>query len=659
MRRRAQDLIIEMEPFDRGRRCGLGSRLRLDRHIAPGLQALESDHVLHQVEKARRTARIEHKHLAALRQGSGLDDQADRLGQRHQVALLLGIMEHNPLVLLDLALQPGVETVRCAQDRAEAHRGEQRIRETAAQVLDHQLGDAPRRADHTGRLDRLARRDQDKLAHPRPHCLVRQVVGAKDIRFHRFFGLSVEDRGVVVTGSVEDNRRLEFRHHLLEAGEVAHRADHDPGLGCGRQPVLQHLQRVARRDFIVIKQQQLARLELSDLAAELRADRAPGPGDEDDLIFQVMGDLLEIERDLVAAEKVLDLEGLQLADLEAAADQVGQVGDRFQRQTGAIDQVDDRADLHRRSVAQGEHDLIDAVFGHRLRQAAEVAMDRHAEDLVAALVGVLVEGDNRDTGLAVALQLADDLAARLTRADDQEALGGLGLGSFGRGGSETVFGHTGHQARQMAAQGVFQRHAVAGGIERQAETDQERRDQKEVDQVGRARDRDLDETLEENQHRGLDQRARDNDTVLADPGIAPELAVETHTGENQESGDDQEGPGGGKHLVAGCRHIEAKAYLKRQPKCQRRQGDINQQGQEFSQEKRMASLDLHGQVLSGAVAWQVMWDLGVVWAWVSCGGTGWVAGWRLWAIPPWPGCSGHNARRSSRKASPARHFPSG
>ena len=64
----------------------------------------------------------------------------------------------------------------------------------------------------------------------------------------------------------------------------------------------------------VVDEHEPRRLHRRDLAAQLRADRAAGAGDEHDLAGQVGGDALQVDVDRVAPEHVLDA---HLADLAA------------------------------------------------------------------------------------------------------------------------------------------------------------------------------------------------------------------------------------------------------------------------------------------------------------------------------------------------------
>ena len=62
----------------------------------------------------------------------------------------------------------------------------------------------------------------------------------------------------------------------------------------------------------VVEQHQALRRDPRDLAAELRADRAAGAGDEHDLAAQVGAGLLKLHPHRLAAEHVLDADLAQL-----------------------------------------------------------------------------------------------------------------------------------------------------------------------------------------------------------------------------------------------------------------------------------------------------------------------------------------------------------
>ena len=82
--------------------------------------------------------------------------------------------------------------------------------------------------------------------------------------------------------------------------------------------------------------------ERRDLAAELRADRAAGAGDEHGLAGDVGGDRRDVELDGLAPEDVLDLDLAELArEVEVAGDQLVDARQRLHGDAGVAAGVDD------------------------------------------------------------------------------------------------------------------------------------------------------------------------------------------------------------------------------------------------------------------------------------------------------------------------------
>src|SRR5205807_2310473 len=70
-----------------------------------------------------------------------------------------------------------------------------------------------------------------------------------------------------------------------------------------------------------------------DLAAELRADRTAGAGDDDGLTCEVRRDRDEIHLDGLATEHVLNLDGPDLAgEVDVPGDQLVETGQRLDRE---------------------------------------------------------------------------------------------------------------------------------------------------------------------------------------------------------------------------------------------------------------------------------------------------------------------------------------
>ena len=135
----------------------------------------------------------------------------------------------------------------------------------------------------------------------------------------------------------------------------------------------------------------LPRRERRELAAELRADRAAGAGDDDGAAADVVGDALEVGLDLVAAEEV-GLGGLaEVADAHLAAEQLAHRRHDLHVEAGAAGLAGELTD--ERTVAGGHgHDqrLGAEALGER-RDVRAVAEHPDAADREVALAGVVVE----------------------------------------------------------------------------------------------------------------------------------------------------------------------------------------------------------------------------------------------------------------------------
>ena len=164
--------------------------------------------------------------------------------------------------------------------------------------------------------------------------------------------------------------------------------------------------------------------ERRDLAAELRADRAARPGDEDGRPGDVGRDRRHVELDGLAPEDVLHLHLADLdGEIEVAGDQLVDAGHRLHGHAGVPARVDDSlADLAR-TGRDGDDHLVGAVV---LQQPREVHRRSQHSDPVephVLLAGLVVDQPDRRVAELRALEhLADDHLAGVARADDQRRL---------------------------------------------------------------------------------------------------------------------------------------------------------------------------------------------------------------------------------------------
>jgi len=174
----------------------------------------------------------------------------------------------------------------------------------------------------------------------------------------------------------------------------------------------------------LVDQHQPLRPEPRDLAAELRADRSSGPGDEHRLLAQVGGRRLEIDLDRLAAEHVLDLHRPDLrGELALARDQLVEPGQRLDGHVPLARGSDDPLARLARGGRERDQHLVRLVVAQDVRQVLGCAEHAHAVDTEVLLAVVIVDqADRRVAELSVALQLADHELAGVAGADDQYLL---------------------------------------------------------------------------------------------------------------------------------------------------------------------------------------------------------------------------------------------
>ena len=110
---------------------------------------------------AHRLAHVEHEDLAAAADRARLDDQRDRLRDRHEEAGHLRVRDRHRAAALDLAAEDRDHAARRAEHVAEAH-GDEARRDVVARAvrLDDPLAERLRLAHHRLRVDGLVGRDE-------------------------------------------------------------------------------------------------------------------------------------------------------------------------------------------------------------------------------------------------------------------------------------------------------------------------------------------------------------------------------------------------------------------------------------------------------------------------------------------------------------------
>ena len=166
------------------------------------------------------------------------------------------------------------------------------------------FGDPLGVAEHAARVGGLVGRDVDEPLDAAACGRVEHGLGADDVGLDRLGRVLLEQRQVLERGGVEDDLGAAVaRRPRATRGVVADVAEHDV-VGVEQRPAVDRQLHGVQRGLVAVEHDQLGRAEPVDLAAQLRADRAAGAGDQHPLAGEVAGDGVDVGVDLVAAEEV-------------------------------------------------------------------------------------------------------------------------------------------------------------------------------------------------------------------------------------------------------------------------------------------------------------------------------------------------------------------
>ena len=230
----------------------------------------------------------------------------------------------------DLFLKQRDQRPRGAEHVAEAHREEARI---AAQIAGDQVlrlavefGHALGRAHHIGGVHRLVGRDLHKGAHPDIAGGIADIAGADHVGQHALAGVRLDQRHMLQRGGVEDHIGAMFLEDGLKMDAVADAA---------QVQLARHLREVAGQqavdligvEFAILDQHDLGRVQRGQLAHQLAADGAAGPGDKHLLAAIGVAQQLQLDRFLRAGQHVFGVDRRGRGSVGDALGQTGQGAD--------------------------------------------------------------------------------------------------------------------------------------------------------------------------------------------------------------------------------------------------------------------------------------------------------------------------------------------
>ncbi len=169
-----------------------------------------------------------------------------------------------------------------------------------------------------------------------------------------------------------------------------------------------------KRQFGHLEQDQAARRQAQDLAAQLGADGAARTGDQHTLAADARPKQVRIRRHGIAPQQIADIDLTQLVDVRLAGDQVGQMGERLHVHAQLLQSGEHFAPPAPGSRRHCKQDPLDIEPAHQVGQQLRRV---HPEPVdVAALKILLVVDEGHRLEVRAAQQYRRKPRARIPRA---------------------------------------------------------------------------------------------------------------------------------------------------------------------------------------------------------------------------------------------------
>ena len=355
----------------------------LDHDVPVGNEPRKGDHPPGEGVDLHALTHVEHEDLVAGRHRRRLHHQTAGLGDRHEEPRDLRMGHGHGTALRDLLPEPRDHGAVAAQHVAEPRRDEPRpsldlaLLDRESEGLDVYLCKTLRAAHDVRRVHRLVGRHHHHLLDVVLDALVGHVPRTCDVHSDRFARVLLHQRDVLVGSGVEHHLRPVLPEHVVQSRLLPHVADHRHEVKV-LIPFLELEAQVVHRGLAVVEQHELLRAERSQLAAQLGADGACGAGHHHGLAAEVLDDGIHVQADLLAAQKVLDLD---LADRRLHDPAVDHLVDRRGDEdlhAALLAVVDEPCGLLLHVLLAGEQDRVDE---EPLAEEGDVTLALEVEDL--------------------------------------------------------------------------------------------------------------------------------------------------------------------------------------------------------------------------------------------------------------------------------------
>ena len=277
----------------------------LEFDVHPGFHPGQTDHLSGQIQDTHGLAHVQDENLAVFPHGAALNDEPGGLRDGHKVACGLGL-DGDGAALANLLLKEGHNRAAGAQDIAEANGDVDGVR-IAGEAFDLELGEAFARAVNAGGTHGLVRGDHDEPAGAVFTGQFGNGARADDVVLDDLFRVGLDEVHVLVGSGVEDDMRPVFLKNVADALRIPD-IRNDRRHRHIRKPVSALQMDVVDALFPPAQKDELPGREPADLTAEFRADGPARAGHQNGLIFEIGGNLVQVDVDFVPAEEVLDLE---------------------------------------------------------------------------------------------------------------------------------------------------------------------------------------------------------------------------------------------------------------------------------------------------------------------------------------------------------------
>ena len=222
-------------------------------------EAHQVDHLLGQIANSHRLAHVEHEHVAARAHRARLNHQRGGLGNRHEVAVDLGMRDGDRSAVANLLAEQRHHRARRSQHVAESDHRERRARAALVETLQHELGETLGRAHDVRRQHGFVGRDQHERLHAGGDRGLGRMQRAEHVVVHALDHVVLDERHVLVGGRVIDGLDLVSLEHLAHALVVMRRADQGDDLDVQRVALSEIVQRLIDRVERCLREVQVAR----------------------------------------------------------------------------------------------------------------------------------------------------------------------------------------------------------------------------------------------------------------------------------------------------------------------------------------------------------------------------------------------------------------